>query len=201
MTFNAISRPSPTTRCRRAIRTNESDFRYTSHAQKTHMQCFLCASSEPPLYRMCKCDSLVHSKCFERLVCVPSHSTHCAVCKAKYDVDITYRRRVRLQRSWRVWSMAVVSVSIVGLTAGIMLCTYTELQGQWVLALFVAAAILFIFFCAMSGMLCALNVRMSQSICCVSLKEEPVHRVINLPRAEVALIEAELPAASSSRAA
>ena len=48
-------------------------------------QCFVCFGSEPPLFRVCKCNTFVHLSCQRQILRVPSHSNaRCAVCRAAY---------------------------------------------------------------------------------------------------------------------
>ena len=37
-----------------------------------------------PVFKVCNCDTYVHEECYKRLVNVPSHVTHCAVCRQPY---------------------------------------------------------------------------------------------------------------------
>ncbi len=50
--------------------------------------CFICCeTSEKLLYKVCKCKSYLHLECFENMInTVPSHNTHCAVCREKYSI-------------------------------------------------------------------------------------------------------------------
>lgn len=57
-------------------------------------ECFVCCDASGTLYQVCKCSTLLHEECFQRLVNdVPAHGTHCPVCKHPYDL--------RLQKEWR----------------------------------------------------------------------------------------------------
>lgn len=50
--------------------------------------CYVCTEPTPPLYKICKCNALLHKECFQELVNkVPSHATHCAVCKHPYSLN------------------------------------------------------------------------------------------------------------------
>ena len=64
-------------------------------------ECFICCEASGSLYRVCKCDTFVHEACMRRLVSVPTHSTHCAVCRTPYNV----RQRTRCVVSYQpiVW--------------------------------------------------------------------------------------------------
>ena len=57
--------------------------------------CFVCGDGCDPLYRVCKCDTLVHGPCFTQLVTrVRAHERACPVCTFEYRV----RTRVALRR-------------------------------------------------------------------------------------------------------
>lgn len=48
-------------------------------------ECIICCSNEPPLYRLCSCDTLLHADCARRLVVeVESHRNLCPVCRQSY---------------------------------------------------------------------------------------------------------------------
>lgn len=56
------------------------------------MECFVCADSTPPLVRPCRCDSVAHPACIQRIMDeVPAHAEGCAVCKTPYPT----KQRVR----------------------------------------------------------------------------------------------------------
>lgn len=51
-------------------------------------ECFVCCSAAPPLYRPCKCSTLVHEACLTRLCKqLPSYKTRCAVCHEPYTLE------------------------------------------------------------------------------------------------------------------
>jgi len=51
----------------------------------------VCADERSPLYRVCKCSTVVHAECFARMILeVRAHQRRCAVCTSEY--------RVRTQR-------------------------------------------------------------------------------------------------------
>tara|TARA_B110000046_G_scaffold20720_1_gene19615 strand:+ start:3466 stop:3918 length:453 start_codon:yes stop_codon:yes gene_type:complete len=57
--------------------------------------CFVCGDEQGPLYRVCKCETLVHGACFTQLVArVRAHERACPVCTSEYRV----RTRLALQR-------------------------------------------------------------------------------------------------------
>ena len=55
--------------------------------------CFLCADSREPLYRVCKCSTVVHETCMNELINrVPSHQEKCPVCTESYRIAIHSRK-------------------------------------------------------------------------------------------------------------
>ena len=60
------------------------------------MECFICSDSKPPLYRVCRCLNVIHKDCFCKLVNVDSHSTHCAICRQKYDIDVVEKTQIHI---------------------------------------------------------------------------------------------------------
>ena len=62
------------------------------------MECFVCASNEHPLYRVCRCQTLVHEHCFRRLLTLPTHRSHCAVCQTPYELTMTSKCECVLHR-------------------------------------------------------------------------------------------------------
>lgn len=47
-------------------------------------ECFVCLRADGITFKICHCPGAVHAECFEQLRRVPSHATHCAVCKYNY---------------------------------------------------------------------------------------------------------------------
>ena len=53
-------------------------------------ECFVCCSSAPPLYRPCKCSTLVHHACLAKLCkTLPTYKSRCAVCHEPFPVRHT----------------------------------------------------------------------------------------------------------------
>ena len=49
-------------------------------------ECIICCSSAPPLFKVCKCNTVIHKTCLTRMINeVESHKTECAICKTPYD--------------------------------------------------------------------------------------------------------------------
>ena len=57
-------------------------------------QCFVCAgddSDERLLGNVCACETFVHASCQQKMMMkVPSHRSHCAVCREEY-MNVTYK--------------------------------------------------------------------------------------------------------------
>ena len=55
--------------------------------------CFICMNNDDnlPVFKVCECDTYVHEECYKKLVNVPSHVTHCAVCRQPYAMTVEYR--------------------------------------------------------------------------------------------------------------
>ena len=57
-------------------------------------ECFICMETEDQLYKVCRCDTVIHALCLARLVNnTPSHYTNCPVCQQAYDISIIEVRR------------------------------------------------------------------------------------------------------------
>lgn len=94
--------------------------------------CFICMT-EGDLYRVCRCNTRVHSACFARLVAMPAHSARCAVCQCPYDPPV--RTRCNLWRSLRAFS---VMVTLVGF---LLLQHWLETDGVLVAVLHIAGGV------------------------------------------------------------
>ena len=79
------------------------------------MECFVCGEEHLPLYRMCKCDMCVHESCFRKLLSVPSHSHHCAICLTPYTGVKYVEKKICKPKS----DMLIVLFSLIGI---IILC-------------------------------------------------------------------------------
>ena len=91
-------------------------------------ECYICSDDTPPLYRMCACDRLVHEACFTRLVqTVPSHRTHCPVCRSPNPGEVVRTIRHR------------IVVDIPTLLAADFNITLTGLFLMWTLSIDVSA--------------------------------------------------------------
>jgi hypothetical protein len=56
-------------------------------------ECFVCFGPGKPLFKTCNCNTRVHSNCFQRLLCMPTHSDRCPVCQHQYVMTPTQRLR------------------------------------------------------------------------------------------------------------
>jgi hypothetical protein len=89
--------------------------------------CFLCETdSGRPLFKVCRCDQLVHEECYLRLLRVPSHQTCCAVCRAVYDIDV--RRGYRFR--WIDGRSRVLLFLSVALLASVIACLGLNACGE-----------------------------------------------------------------------
>ena len=87
-------------------------------------ECVICCSSEPPLYRICACATLVHESCAKRVVSeVESHKSRCPVCLKFYDFES------ELKHVWRCDMLAgiLICIGMLGLLfpilPNIFMCT------------------------------------------------------------------------------
>ena len=60
------------------------------------VECFICMETDNQLYKVCRCDTVVHAMCLQRLVNnTPSHSTNCPVCRQAYNITVTKVKKCR----------------------------------------------------------------------------------------------------------
>ena len=151
------------------------------------MECFVCASSQHPLYKMCRCSTVVHAECFHNLLRVPSHSTHCAICRTKYDISTTYRTVILPREQWHILLVACISLplsAVAFVTAYACAASYNIPDGGGVLTymFFCIAVVLGGCFSWLFLRSCAQYVRSARSLCCVQVKHVPVRRCVKLPK-------------------
>lgn len=67
-----------------------------AHAPLTSRECFVCLEGAPPLFRVCRCNALVHAHCLHELVHrVPAHEDdYCPICLDPYDLSSVVRYRL-----------------------------------------------------------------------------------------------------------
>ena len=134
------------------------------------MECFICAGSDAPLHSVCKCSTLVHPDCFLKLLNVPSHNTHCAVCKQKYDLELTMGWKCHHNK--RMLSVLVVVFTSVG----VITCAFVLTCGAGVLPTMLYS---FTVSCIALSMFkfCMLHRRYNANGCCCWIQREVVHRL------------------------
>lgn len=150
--------------------------------------CFLCETPSPdPLYRVCKCHQFVHETCYHRLLCVPAHATHCAVCASAYDLTISRGTRLRwvnLQASTRVMCVVAAMVGVVGLLALAfsLLLSDPSLSQDWLGHLSAGVLLLLMSF---GGWLLLRAVwvhrRITEYWCCCTLREVITQTIVHMP--------------------
>ena len=89
--------------------------------------CYLCGGEAAPrdhLWRYCDCDTYCHAQCFKTMVrTVPTHHTHCGVCKRAYDLE---RRRSR--RCYVALPVVVADVALLiafAVFVAVSFCTFS----------------------------------------------------------------------------
>ena len=144
--------------------------------------CFVCASAAPPLYRVCACDALVHRECYERLVNVPSHATHCAVCRQPYAMTITWKSKRRWDQKCALASACSILAGFVCSVALSMVDDVRDDALRFAFKLIVGFAVVVSFGLAM--IVVCQHKRLTSRWCCVETIAEPVHKTLRLPVAE-----------------
>jgi hypothetical protein len=108
-------------------------------------ECFVCAADDDgtDVFRVCKCNTVVHAVCFERLVTtVPAHRMTCPVCTTPYDVRT--RRVIEVQRTFGLAIVLALSslLACTGLAATLFVPLHVLVvrtyDGVFVLAAWVA---------------------------------------------------------------
>ena len=92
----------------------------------TTEECYLCCGTDPPLWRPCRCKMHAHPECLQQLIAVPSHSTHCAVCRYPYNIET--RTVCRVRGTHDRTSCAHVMVAYVGACSAWLLFVVFILQ-------------------------------------------------------------------------
>lgn len=151
------------------------------------LHCFLCEedNATAPVYKVCACDQAVHEACFHRLLKVPAHETHCAVCQHPYDVRIRYGRRARWTHSGAKCLSLMISISFtmpIALWTMMGTCHACWSEGNLLLKsegviVFAIATVLF-FMCVY---MCIMNRRASGRWCLVQCPSVPLRRKVRLP--------------------
>lgn len=142
------------------------------------MECFICAEMHPPLYRVCNCQTVVHEKCFEKLVNVSSHATHCAVCRKQYDMSIYSRKQIKCHKSFGSMLFVLSSVFIADIFA---IITISHESSQYQCVFYWILSILgFLLLGTIIMLIRQYNIQ-TKHWCCIWRSVEPVRKVIHLP--------------------
>jgi hypothetical protein len=143
-----------------------------SSSQPDMMECFICAGSDAPLHLVCKCNTLVHPECFLKLLSVPSHNTHCAVCKQGYDLKLTL--------GWRCHhNKQMLSVVVIVFTSlGVITCAFVLTYGSGTLPIIVYFSTVWCIVLSFFK-LCMLHRRHNVSGCCW-IQREIVEKLVIL---------------------
>ena len=153
-------------------------------------ECFICMETENQLYKVCRCDTVVHALCLAHLVNnTPSHSTNCPVCRQAYDISITEVRRWLpiASNSNYVCSAVIIFTAIFGSSIG-MIIILDPYKAEFItsgnILLFntimgissglAAAAVLCV------GMVMLTHIRTTGHVCCYALTNVIINREINL---------------------
>lgn len=142
--------------------------------------CFVCMSAEPPLYKVCLCDTKIHRTCFERLVNVPSHSTHCAMCKTAYNMKIDFKWQIVYNRSGILFCLTIMSSVLA--SSFLFTVSYFEKQYNnnlnWALRII---SCVFGFISILSGWyVWKVYRRNTGDVCCITVKKNPVRKLLYL---------------------
>ena len=87
-------------------------------------ECFICMETDNSLYKVCRCDTVVHAECLRRLVnSTPSHSTNCAVCREAYDISTTSKRSCQPTASQSKFTCqsVIIFTAVLGGSIGILI--------------------------------------------------------------------------------
>ena len=141
------------------------------------MECFICAENHQPLFRVCKCNTVVHEKCFQKLVNVPSHATHCAVCMKQYDMSIYSGKKIHCHRTFGI-IMFIHSVLFVATMFGILFYPSTDKYKFVVQSIL---GVLGIMLLVSSATIMCKYKQNTKHWCCIWSNVEPIKKVIHLP--------------------
>ena len=85
-------------------------------------ECFVCFHDdrEVPVFKVCRCNTRIHKRCFQRLVRLPAHNTHCPVCQQEYD--LVEEKRLR----FHVWP-TILYLTTMAMSAVILYFQYWAL--------------------------------------------------------------------------
>ena len=131
-----------------------------------------------PLYRVCNCETVVHEKCFEKLVNVPSHATHCAVCRKRYDMSIYSQKKIKCHKAFGSMLFLLSSVFIGDIVAIITISHISKQYGcvfHWIFGI-----LGFLLLGTIVILIRTYNLQ-TKHWCCIWSSVEPIRKVIHLP--------------------
>ena len=140
------------------------------------MECFVCAGTNGPFYSVCKCPTVIHQACLCRLLTVPSHSSHCAVCKTPYHIT------EHIERECKCSPTAIVTFFFLTTMLSSILMACFLLSGYGVVSIILIsgfasmAVMLFIFM----GFAIVFFFERNGKLLCCSFVEHIVKRVVEL---------------------
>ena len=147
------------------------------------MECFVCLTDTgQPVYSVCRCSSAyVHEDCFKRLVNVPSHATHCAVCGHAYDMTVSWR--------WRVVVSVLLSVHclfsvFILLCVPVLLHVHTAPNGPLLVTFRVVMYVAVGVAALTTPYGVYMHWRRTGHVCCVWMERETVKKTLRLPPKE-----------------
>ena len=152
-------------------------------------ECFVCASDHQPLYKICACHSVVHEECYKRLVDIPSHSTHCAVCKTRYNITTEWKTKRKFDCN--AICVFMVTSALFSFTACVLILVFvtdisdSSLEIEITFKAFIAVAA--VAFLSLAVWFARLYKSRTDRWCCMWTQLEPIHRTIHLPAPEVSL--------------
>ena len=133
--------------------------------------CFICTNADGPLYSVCKCNTYIHEKCFEKLVNVKSHSTHCAVCRVKYNITFVHAKRCVIEPTCIMMTTLLMMTAIFIYVHVVGFHIYMQIAITSIVSLSIFMSILyFSYFYKMTG-----------KCCCCRYEQKVVRKIIELP--------------------
>lgn len=142
-------------------------------------ECFVCSESDGPLYRVCKCKTLIHEQCYCRLVSVPSHATRCAICRSPYNLTLQTKSRIGCD----VLTCVCVLYGILMVCASpfLLFRIWDQEAGPMRTTLILCTVMMFATGSIFSLKVCLSHWRSSGRMCCIYEKKVVVRKKIHLP--------------------
>ena len=142
------------------------------------MECFVCSESTPPLYKVCDCNTIIHQKCFEKLVTtVTSHQNECAICKKQYDLKNKIKEVIVCRKTLIALSLLILSAD----SAILCLLLTIHLEDQTMNTVFQFAMYFSASIITISGVVIYyVESKKHNSLLCFS-KEKNIKKEISLP--------------------